>query len=93
MFNSYSFSMFIIYICAPGEIMHIKSPARKCAVLINVKCSIFQRTLLDYSVGDLVMRSIFPSIATDSTESKDSTWLSACGESEFYKYEAHAELN
>lgn len=63
------------------------------SVFIKVKFSIFQRTLLDYSVRDLVMRSIFPRTNTHRKKNEDSTWLAVLAEPEFYKYGAHTELN
>ena len=63
------------------------------SVLINVKFSSFQRTLLDYSAKDLVMRSIFPRTSAHRKKNKESTWLAVLAEPEFYKYEAHTELN
>lgn len=63
------------------------------SVLINVKFSSFQRTLLDYSAKDLVMKSIFPRTSAHRKKEKESTWLAVLAEPEFYKYEAHTELN
>lgn len=100
MFNSYSPSRSVIYMCAPSEITqrlpctHHAQLRYVQSVFINVKFSIFQRTFLDYSVKDLVMRSILPSIATNRTKSEDSTWLAVLAVNQNFTSMKHiTELN